>query len=92
MLILQRKADEAILIGGDIRVVVLRTEGGGVRLGIEAPEHVSILREEILDQVRAENLRASEMAAEISSELGGASQGGAEAPSRLVPRPVRLRG
>lgn len=65
MLILQRKANEAVLIGNDIRVVVLRTEGGGTRLGIEAPNHVSILREEIYEQVKAENLRASEVALEL---------------------------
>ena len=65
MLILQRKANEAVLIGGDIRVVILKTENGGTRLGIEAPEHVSILREEILEQVAAENLRASEVALQL---------------------------
>lgn len=69
MLILQRKANEAVLIGNEIRVVVLRTESGGTRLGIEAPEHVSILREEILEQVKAENLRASEVALELESPL-----------------------
>lgn len=69
MLILQRKASEAVLIGDDIRVVVLRTESGGTRLGIEAPQHVSILREEILEQVKAENLRASEIALELDVSL-----------------------
>ena len=37
MLILQRKQDEALLIGDNIRVVVLRSDPGGARLGIEAP-------------------------------------------------------
>ena len=69
MLILQRKASEAVLIGGDIRVVVLRTDNGGTRLGIEAPDHVTILREEILEQVAAENLRASEIALEMDVPL-----------------------
>ncbi len=67
MLILQRKQDEAVLIGDDIRVVVLRSDPGGARLGIEAPAHITILREEIVDEVRAENLRASEIAGELSS-------------------------
>lgn len=92
MLILQRRTEEAILIGGQIRVVVLRTESGGVRLGIEAPEHVSIVREEILDQVRAENVRASEETAKISRDLEGGGDTGADRSSMLVPRPVRLRG
>lgn len=58
MLILQRKPDEAVLIGDDIRVVILRSDGGGVRIGIEAPPEVAILREEIVDQVRSETMRA----------------------------------
>jgi carbon storage regulator len=65
MLILQRKKDEAIRIGQDIRIVVLHSEGGRTRLGIEAPDHVTILREEILDQVGAENLLASQRALEV---------------------------
>ena len=70
MLILQRKRNEAILIGEDIRIVVLQSDGGGTRLGIEAPTHVSILREEIFDQVRAENVRASQLAQEVGSIAG----------------------
>ena len=62
MLILHRRKSEAIRIGGDIRVVVLDSDGGGTRLGIEAPSQVSILREEIIDQVQAENVLASRVA------------------------------
>lgn len=59
MLILHRRRTEAIRIGTDIRIVVLESDGGGTRLGIDAPREVEILREEIIEQVRAENLRAS---------------------------------
>ena len=48
MLILTRRAGEAILIDGGVRIVVLGTEGGGVRLGIEAPPFVGIIREEVV--------------------------------------------
>lgn len=64
MLILHRRRSEALRIGKDIRIVVLEADGGGTRLGIEAPQHVEILREEIVDQVREENLRASRVARE----------------------------
>jgi len=47
MLALTRRADEAILIGDDIVVTVLGLKGGQVRLGIEAPPNVKILRDEI---------------------------------------------
>lgn len=58
MLILSRRADEAVLIGEGIRLVVLSTDGETVKLGIEAPPHVAILREEIVVEIADENLRA----------------------------------
>lgn len=59
MLILSRKAGEAILVGDGIRIVVLTSDRGGVRIGIEAPADVTILREEILEQIAEENRRAN---------------------------------
>ncbi len=48
MLVLTRKINEALLLEeGTIRVVVLSVQGDQVKLGIDAPKHVSILREEI---------------------------------------------
>ena len=59
MLILSRTPGEAIVIGDGIRVVVLSSDRRGVRLGIEAPADVSILREEIVVQIAEENRRAN---------------------------------
>jgi carbon storage regulator len=59
MLILSRKTGDAIVIDGGIRIVVVQCDRGGVRLGIEAPEHVTILRSELVDQVAAANSRAA---------------------------------
>ena len=48
MLILQRKAGESLLIGDNIRVTVVSVEAGGrVRLAIDAPRSLSILRSEL---------------------------------------------
>jgi carbon storage regulator CsrA len=58
MLILGRKVGDSILIGDNIRVVVLANDRGGVRIGIEAPPDVTILRGEIVSDVTAENQRA----------------------------------
>ena len=58
MLILNRRAGEAILIDGGVRIVVLATDNGGVRLGIEAPASVGIVREEIVQKIAEENVRA----------------------------------
>lgn len=59
MLILSRRPGDAILIDGGIRVVVLANEGGTVRLGIEAPDSVGIVREEIVHEITDENRRAN---------------------------------
>jgi carbon storage regulator len=58
MLILTRKIDEAIRLGEDIRIVLVQIKGGQVRLGIECPPHVRVLREELYEAVRRENLNA----------------------------------
>lgn len=57
MLILTRKSGETITIGENIEVKVLSIKGGQVRIGIDAPQSVSITREEVLlkRQENAEN-------------------------------------
>jgi len=47
MLVLSRKRGQTVIIGNDIRVVVQRVNGNRVTLGIEAPDHVHILRGEL---------------------------------------------
>jgi carbon storage regulator len=59
MLILGRREGDSIIIDGGIRIVVVSCDRGGVRIGIDAPSHVKILRGEIADQVKSENERAA---------------------------------
>jgi carbon storage regulator len=47
MLILSRKAEQSIQIGNNVRIQVLDIQGGRVKIGIEAPSSVSILRGEL---------------------------------------------
>ena len=47
MLVLSRKVGERIWIGDDISITVVRITGGGVRLGIEAPSEMPVVREEL---------------------------------------------
>ena len=47
MLILTRRVDERIFIGDDITLCVLDIEGNRVRLGLDAPKEIAILREEV---------------------------------------------
>jgi len=48
MLVLSRKINETILIGDDIKVTLLAVEGDKIKLGIDAPKHIKIFREELL--------------------------------------------
>jgi carbon storage regulator len=50
MLVLTRKESERIVIGQSIVITVVRVDGGKVRLGIEAPRTIPILRDEIIAQ------------------------------------------
>jgi carbon storage regulator len=55
MLVLSRKVGERILIGDNISVTVVRITGGGVRIGVEAPPEMPVIRQELKDQLdRAE--------------------------------------
>lgn len=58
MLVLRRKVGETLVIDENIEVVVLQVEGDRVKLGIQAPKDVEIVRKELLDAVEEENRRA----------------------------------
>ncbi|HTA13505.1 MAG TPA: carbon storage regulator CsrA [Solirubrobacteraceae bacterium] len=60
MLILARRPGERVVIGEDILVTVMAVNGHTVRLGIEAPQSVSVYREEIWLGVKEENRAAAE--------------------------------
>ena len=47
MLVLSRKLDETLMIGDDVKITVLGIQGNQVRLGIDAPKDISIMREEV---------------------------------------------
>ncbi len=53
MLILTRKIDQSIIIQGNITVMILGVERDRVKLGIAAPADITVLREELLDEARA---------------------------------------
>ncbi len=59
MLILTRKAEQGIVIDGRITVRVLAVEGERVKLGIDAPITVGVLREELVQQVTGANREAA---------------------------------
>jgi carbon storage regulator len=60
MLILTRRPQETLVVGGNIKVQVLGVKGGQVRLGVEAPREVPVYREEIWVRIKRDKLRPGE--------------------------------
>lgn len=59
MLVLSRKAGQSLIIGGDILLKVIEIRGQQVRIGVEAPAHVTVVRQELHDSVVRENQAAA---------------------------------
>ena len=64
MLIITRKTGESLLIGTNVTVTVLGVKGNQVRIGVDAPKDVGVVREEITDRFPA------------SGAVGSGSNGG----------------
>jgi carbon storage regulator len=59
MLILTRRVNETVMIGDDVTVTVLSINNNQVRLGVNAPRHVPVHREEIYEKIRQQGEAAS---------------------------------
>ena len=69
MLILTRKLGETITIGDDIRITLMDIKGRTVRMGIEAPEHVSVHRQEVYLAIKEQNMKAADITGLTIEEL-----------------------
>jgi carbon storage regulator len=65
MLVLSRKPLQSIVIGRDIRITIVKVERNQVRIGIEAPRDVTILRDELIEE------RGAELDVAHGAETGG---------------------
>ena len=54
MLILTRRVGETVMIGDEVTITVLGVKGNQVRVGINAPKHVAVHREEIYERIKRE--------------------------------------
>jgi carbon storage regulator len=65
LLVVSRKLGERILIGDKIAITVVKINGSGVRIGVEAPPELAIMREELAEELnRAEQVQAQQANAE----------------------------
>jgi carbon storage regulator len=68
VLILTRRVGETVMIGDEVTVTVLGVKGNQVRIGVNAPKHVSVHREEIFQRIQGEG--AQEGQAGLDGEAG----------------------
>lgn len=59
MLVFTRKKDESLRIGNDIEITILNIGSGTVKVGISAPRHISVHRQEVYEAIKRENLAAA---------------------------------
>lgn len=70
MLVLSRTRDESIIIGDNVVVTIIDVRGDKVKLGIEAPQDISVHRREVYEAIRRENQQAAKLRPEDARGLG----------------------
>ncbi|MGP1522578.1 carbon storage regulator CsrA [Treponema sp.] len=71
MLILSRKINEKIKIGDDITLTIIEVRGDQVKIGVEAPKHVKVFRQEVFEAIQDENRAAAASTKDDLSVLSG---------------------
>ncbi len=69
MLVLTRKINEEIKIGTDVTIKILSINDNQIKIGVEAPKNVQILRGEVFEKVKENTLEASRASSNKSNDL-----------------------
>jgi carbon storage regulator len=67
MLVLARRSGESILIGDDIEITIVEVQGDNVKVGINAPKKIPIMRKELLEVAKAANEQAASPDVDLTS-------------------------
>lgn len=74
MLVLSRKVNQAIMVGDNVRVVIVSVDRDQVKLGIEAPREIAVHRSEVYDEIQRANRSAAAGAAPPIGTTAGTAQ------------------
>jgi carbon storage regulator len=69
VLIVTRKAGQSVMVGDTIRISIVEVRGKQIRLGVDAPNELPILREEVFIQVQEENRQAASVRPDDLNEI-----------------------
>lgn len=69
MLVLSRKLNDKIIINDNIVISIVEIDGDKVKLGIEAPKEYTIMRQELLEEVKSANKEAAVTSSESIGKL-----------------------
>lgn len=86
MLVLSRKLNQAIMIGDDVRIVVIAVDRDTIKLGIDAPREIPVHRSEVYDEIRRVNEAALKEAPAATMEAVPGQAGAPALPATLKSR------
>ncbi len=75
MLVLTRRKGESIILGDDVEVKILELHGSQVKVGVAAPQSLSVHRKEVYKKIKEEERRAAEATQKLRDNQGGEKQG-----------------
>ena len=73
MLVLSRKLNQSIMVGENVRIVIVAVDRDQVKLGIEAPRDIAVHRSEVFEEIQRSNRAAAGAPAAQSPGAGGAA-------------------
>ncbi|MFN2461315.1 MAG: carbon storage regulator CsrA [Candidatus Velthaea sp.] len=86
MLVLSRKLNQAIMVGDNVRIVVVSVDRDQVKLGIDAPREIPVHRSEVFDEIQRANRQAAGLPEPVPAPVPPAT--GATSPAALSARKV----